>query len=126
MAPSWKNTPRATTTAASNAKSTVAGGAGPINTHPPHPNVLIEDIGEGQSSPPTILRTEANGHDTRQSVEGQLIQMLPNLQKQLDDQRSVAMCECEKVVLERDVSACVQNQLVTQIEILLKSQSARN
>ena len=36
------------------------------------------------------------------------------------------MCEREKVALQRDAAACVQNQLITQIEILCKSQSTRN
>jgi len=96
-----ENTPRATTTAASNAKSTVAGGAGPINTHPPHPNVLIEDIGEGQSSPPTALRAEVNEHETQLPVEGQLIQMFSDIQKQLDKQWVEATREHEKDALER-------------------------
>ena len=34
--------------------------------------------------------------------------------------------ECEKAALERDVTARIQNQLATQIEILRKSQSMRN
>jgi len=34
--------------------------------------------------------------------------------------------EFEKVALERDTMARVQNQLATQIEILQKSQSTRN
>ena len=39
-------------------KSPANRGAGPANSHPPHPNVIIKDALEGQSSPPTDLRGE--------------------------------------------------------------------
>jgi len=54
------------------------------------------------------------------SVEGQLLQMLASLQKQLDEQRAEVAPECEKATLVRDVMARVQ------IEILRKSQFTKN
>ena len=52
--------------------------------------------------------------------------MLASLQKQMEEQRAKANREREKAALERDATACVHNQLITQIEILRKSQSTRN
>jgi len=57
-------------------------------------------------------------HETRLPVEGQLIQMLSDLQKQLDEQRAETIRKGEKAALERDTEARVQDQLITQIEIL--------
>ena len=85
MAPSRKNTSQAATTVASNAKLTVVGGVRPSDAYPPHLDVLIKDVEEGQSSPPTAMRAEVNGHEIGLPIEGQLIQMFSDLQKQVGE-----------------------------------------
>jgi len=86
MVPLKKNTSQVATTATSKAKSTAAGGTGPTDVHPPHPDVLIEDIGEGR-----------------------LLQMLASLQRHLDEQRAEAAHEHEEAALVSDAVTCVQN-----------------
>ena len=73
MAPLEKNTSQSATLAASKAKSPADRGVGPADDHPPHPNVLIEDAGEGQSFPPTDLREEENGHEAQLPTEGKFL-----------------------------------------------------
>ena len=43
---------------------------------------------------------------------------LAQLQKRLDEQEAEAAHEREKSVLERDAATRVQNQLLTQVEVL--------
>ena len=92
------------TAATSKGKSTFAGGAGPTDTHPPNPDVLIEDVREGQSSPPTPPEAGTNGHETQLLAKGQLLQMLASLQRQLDEQRMEAAREPEEAPLKIDAS----------------------
>ena len=49
--------------------------------------------------------------------------MLAQLQKRLEEQEVKATRKCEKSVLERDASIHVQNQLLTQVEVLRRAQT---
>jgi len=49
--------------------------------------------------------------------------MLAQLQKRLEEQEVKATRKCEKSVLERDASIRVQNQLLTQVEVLRRAQT---
>ena len=59
---------------------------GATNPPLPQPDVLIENVGEAQSSPTASTEAEGNEHGAQLSPEGQLLQMLTDLQKQLDKQ----------------------------------------
>ena len=95
--------------------------------HPPlRSDVHIEEGAEDLSSSATMPEEWTNQLETRLSVEGQLLQMLASLQEQLDEQQVEAIHGREQATLERNATTCVQNQLLTQIEILQRSQSSRN
>ena len=94
-------------------KSTAAGSVESIDAHLPYLDVHIKNIGEEHSFSTTVPEAETNGHEIWLPTEGQLLQMLASLQRQLDEQRAEAMCECEKAALKRDAMARVQNQLAT-------------
>ena len=85
MAPPRKSASQAAATATLKGKSTAASDAGPTDAHPPHPDILIEDVREGQSSPPTPPEARTNGYETQLPAEDQLLQMLVSLQRQLDE-----------------------------------------
>ena len=99
MAQLRKSTPQAATVAISKSKSTAAGGAGPTDAHPSHLDVHIKDVGGEHSFPVTASEAGINGHETRLLTEGQLLQMLASLQRQLNKQWAEAARECEKDVL---------------------------
>jgi len=44
--------------------------------------------------------------------------MLASFQRQMDEQQGEVARERDKATLESDAAACVQNQLIVQIEIL--------
>jgi len=75
MAPSRRNASCAIATTASKARSTTTRDAEPSDQHPDIPDVHIEDVGEGLSSPLTAPGARDN------ALENQLIQMLFDLQK---------------------------------------------
>ena len=58
MVPLRKSTSQYATATTSKGKSTTAGGAGLTDAHSHYPDVLIEDVGEGHSSPPTGRRDQ--------------------------------------------------------------------
>ena len=76
--------------ATSKGKLTLAGSTGPTDAHLPHLSVHIEDIGKEHSSSTTAPEEGINGRDTGLPAEGQLLQMLAGLQRQLDEQRAEA------------------------------------
>ena len=82
-----------------------AGGAGPTGTHPSHIDIHIEDIREEHSYLATAPEEGTNGHKTQLPVEGQLLQILANLYRQLDEQRAEADHVREDTALERDAEA---------------------
>ena len=86
MAQAKKSASQIAIVGTSKGKATAAGDTMPIDAHPFHPDVLIEDVGKGQSFSPTTLRVEANGYETRVPAKGQLLQLLASLQRQLDEQ----------------------------------------
>ena len=47
--------------------------------------------------------------------------MLAHLQKWLDKPEAEVACERKKTALERDVAACVHDQLLAQMEVLRKA-----
>ena len=113
MAPSKKNTSLAATPTTSKAKLSANRGVGPTDDHPPHSDILNKDAIEGQSSPPTDLREEENGHEAQLIAKDLLLPMLASLQKRTDEQRAKANREREKAALKRDAATCVHNQLIT-------------
>ena len=93
--------------------------------HPPlRSDVHIEEGAEDLSSSATMPEEWTNQLETRLSVEGQLLQMLASLQEQLDEQQVEAIHGREQATLERNTTTCVQNQLLTQIEILHRLESS--
>ena len=58
--------------------------------------------------------------------KNQLIQMLSDLQKQMDEQWAEAARDREKATLDREATTCLYNQPVAEIEIFRKLQSTRN
>ena len=99
MASRRKSASQGTTATTSKGKSTAARNAEPIDAHPPHLDVHIEDVGGEHSFPVTASEAGINGHEIRLLTEGQLLQMLASLQRQLNKQWAEAARECEKDVL---------------------------
>jgi len=76
--------------------------------------------------PDYYARVEINQPEARRPAESQLLKMFADLQKQLEKQRAETVRGCEQAALERDTTTSVQNQLLTLIEILLRSQSSEH
>ena len=79
-----RSSSQATVAASSKDKSIATGGTGGANPPLPHLDVLIEDVREVQLSSTASAEVVGNGHGAQLSPEGQHLQMLTNLQKQLD------------------------------------------
>ena len=59
--------------ATSKDKSIVVGDVEPIDAHPPHFDVHIEDVGEDHSFPAVEPEVGTNVHETQLPTEGQLL-----------------------------------------------------
>jgi len=78
---------------------------------------------EEHSSPTITSEEEANKHESRLPTEGRLLQMLAQLQKRLDEQEAGTTRKHKKFFLERDAAMRVQNQLLTQMEVLRRARA---
>jgi len=76
-----------------------------VAVHPPLLlDVHIEEVGEELSSPATRPEVGINQPEKRLPVEGQLLLMFADLQKQLVEQRAETIYEREQAALERDAT----------------------
>jgi len=96
-----KSASQASTTTTSKGKSTAARGTVPADAYPFHLDVHIKEVGE--STLPRLLHRRQG----------------PTYMKTgFPLKASSSKYEYKEAALERDAVACVQNQLVTQIDIL--------
>ena len=125
MDPSKKNTSRVAASSALKAKSMATGGAGATNDHLPHPDVLIKDVEEGLSSPPSAPGAGSTLMRLDSPPKANSSKCSPVFRSSWTNNRRRRLASTRRQPW-RDVTVQVQNQLIAQIEILQRSQSTRN